>query len=630
MLLPEHISRELELILPFVEKPGRYTGGELNQIVKDWDTTSVKVALVFPDIYDLGMSNLGLAILYDQINRRVDTLAERVFAPWIDMEMRMRSASLPLFSLETRHAVRDFDLIGFTLPYETLYTNVLNLLDLSGIPIYARDRKDSHPLVLAGGQAAFNPEPMHAFIDAFVIGEGEEIIHEIIHGDIAWRNNGESRVSKLNNLAAIEGVYVPSFYEPEYAADGRIIRIANKPHAAMPVKKRIVNPLPPPPTKMIVPYIETTHNRVTIEIMRGCTRGCRFCHAGMVNRPIRERPAAEIIESIQQAILATGYEEVGLLSLSSSDYTHIIPLLKGIQGLQMSDLFSRQRINISLPSLRIESISEELIETLHDTKRQGFTIAPEAASERQRSIINKPIPSDQLLNIARQVFQRGFTTIKLYFLIGLPQEQDEDVYAIADLCKRILGEGKRMVGGRAQVNVSVNTFVPKPHTPFQWVPCIPPDDMQRKISILRSELRRQPIKMTWNNAEETMLEALLSRGSRQLADVIYCAWKNGAKFDAWQDQFKPDIWKTALQKHSIDRSLYIHRQRPIDEILPWDHIHAGVNKRFLAADYQASMLGKTKADCRFTCHACGISSDYVEIYKQTCKIAQRINECACE
>ena len=619
MIDPSSISAGLADILPFVEKPGRYTGGELNQIVKDWISTPIKVALAFPDIYDLGMSNLGLAILYDQLNRRTDALAERVFAPWVDMEARMRTASLPLFSLETKHAVRDFDIIGFTFPYETLYTNALNLLDLSGIPLYARERDERHALVLAGGQAAFNPEPMYAFIDAFVIGEGEDVVHEIIDVYKTWQRATQSRSMILRKLADIAGIYVPSFYHVEHSVDGLVTRFDNIDDAPPIVKRRIVNPLPPPPVKLIVPYVETAHNRVTIEIMRGCTRGCRFCHAGMVNRPIRERPAQQVIEALQQAILATGYEEVGLLSLSSSDYTHIIPLLKGIRTLQKSVFFNRQRISISLPSLRIESLTQDLIDTLQDSKRQGFTIAPEAASERMRTIINKPIPAEQFSNMIRQVFEHGYTTIKLYFLIGLPEEREEDILAMADLCKHVLGEGKRLIGGRAKLNVSVNTFVPKSHTPFQWVSCITPEEIRTKISLLRSELRRQPIKLTWNDPEETMIEALLSRGSRQLADVIYTAWKNGAKFDAWQDQFKPEIWKSALEICGIDRSSFIHRQREIDEIFPWDHIRSGVSKRFLVDDYKFSRLGKIRADCRQTCHACGISADYLEIYQQACQ-----------
>ncbi len=619
MIPPSSISAELEVLLPFVEKPGRYTGGELNQVVKNWDATPVKVALIFPDIYDLGMSNLGLAILYDQLNQHPDVLAERAYAPWIDMEASMRGAALPLYSLETKHAIRDFDLIGFSFPYETLYTNALNLLDLSHIPLYARDRDDTHPLVLAGGQAVFNPEPMADFMDGFVIGEGEDVIHEIIAVYKAWKTQDKPRSDLLKSLATIDGMYIPSFYAVEYSTDGQITHIANRNGAAAWIKKRIVNPLPPPPTKMIVPYVETAHNRVTIEIMRGCTRGCRFCHAGMVNRPVRERPAEEIIATIQKSILATGYEEVGLLSLSSSDYTQIMPLLKGIRDLQKSPSFSHQSVSISLPSLRIESITEELIDILQDSKRQGFTVAPEAASERLRTTINKPIPADQFSQMVKQIFERGYTTIKLYFLIGLPGENEEDILAIADLCKNVLGEGKRIVGGRAQVNVSVNTFVPKPHTPFQWVPCITPEEIQSKISILRSELRRLPIKLTWNHAEETMLEALLSRGSRRLGDVIFTAWQNGAKFDAWQDQFKPEIWKSALQTCGIERDIYIHRLRELTEIFPWDHIHAGVSKHFLAADYQASRLGKTRPDCRTVCHACGISTDYIEIYKDVCK-----------
>jgi len=407
MLKPDEIQARLERILPTVQKPGRYTGGELNQVVKDWDSVDTTVAMVFPDLYDLGMSNLGLAILYDLVNQREDALAERAYAPWDDMEAALRENGLPLYSLETKHALADFDILAFSLPYETLYTSTLNLLDLSGIPLFSAERGPEHPLVIAGGHATFNPEPMHAFVDAFVIGEGEDVIHEIIDAVAAANQNKLSREELLRTLSKIWGVYIPSLYEAHYNEDGTFSQVNPRTEeAVLPVVKRIAPKLPPPLTKFIVPYIDTVHNRAPIEIMRGCTRGCRFCHAGMINRPVRERSVDEIVEAIDEALRNTGYEEVGLLSLSSSDYTNVVELVKAV-----SERFEGQNLAVSLPSLRIESVSVDLMDALQDSRRSGFTLAPEAATERMREIINKPISSEALLETAREIYSRGWTTI---------------------------------------------------------------------------------------------------------------------------------------------------------------------------------------------------------------------------
>ena len=388
---PHEIRDQLERILPTVEKPGRYTGGELNQVVKDWASVQTHIALVFPDIYDLGMSNLGLAILYDQINQRQDALAERVYSPWVDMEQRLRTAGVPLFSLESKHALLDFDIIGISLPYETLYTNTLNILDLGGVPLFSAERGAHHPLVIAGGHAAYNPEPMHAFIDAFVIGEGEEVIQEIINAHQVWRSSGASRNELLRSLAKIWGVYVPTLYQDHYLDDGTFSHLEKLDSAApLPVVKRIVAKLPPPTTNFIVPYIDTVHNRVPVEIMRGCTRGCRFCHAGMITRPVRERPVEEIVSAIETALAKTGFEEIGLLSLSSSDYTHILELVRAV-----GERLAGRHLSISLPSLRIESFSVDLMDALQDSRRGGFTLAPEAATERMReSSTSRSAPSN--------------------------------------------------------------------------------------------------------------------------------------------------------------------------------------------------------------------------------------------
>ncbi len=612
VLPPEEIYQRLERILPTVQKPGRYTGGELNQVVKDWQAVSTRLALIFPDIYDIGMSNLGLAILYDQVNQRPDALAERAYAPWIDMEAAMRQAGIPLYSLETRHALAEFDILGFSLPYETLYTNALNLLDLAGIPLFAAERTAEHPLVIAGGHAAFNPEPMHAFIDAFVIGEGEEVIHEIINAHQAWKSSGRPRPELLYDLSQIWGVYVPSLYEPRYLPDGTIERIDRLAATApMPVVKRIVPVLPPAPTRFIVPYIETIHNRVPVEIMRGCTRGCRFCHAGMITRPVRQRSVEEVLNTIGEALRHTGFEEVGLLSLSSSDYTHILELVKAV-----GERFAGKHLAISLPSLRIETFSVELMDALRDSRRGGFTLAPEAASERMRAIINKPVSTSQLLETAREVYSRGWTTLKLYFMIGHPSETLEDVQAIADLCKAVLAEGRKVIGRRARLNPGVSTFIPKPHTPFQWVPCDTVEQIQAKQTLLKRELRDRDIKLTWTNPEETLLEAWLSRGDRRMAQVIHQAWQKGARFDAWQEHFNFPAWQAAFAETGLDSAFYTHRPRLIDEIFPWEHISTSVRRKYLTEDYLMSLRGQTRIDCRERCYACGILPTFADLRRQ--------------
>ncbi|MFZ2095130.1 MAG: TIGR03960 family B12-binding radical SAM protein, partial [Anaerolineales bacterium] len=500
VLTPSWIDRKLERILPDVQKPARYIGGELNQIVKNWDETETHLALVFPDIYDIGMSNLGLAILYELINDRPDALAERAYSPWIDMEAAMRSAGIPLYTLESHHPLSDFDIIGFSLPYETLYTNTLNALDLAGIPLQSVDRRASHPLIIAGGHATFNPEPMHAFIDAFVIGEGEQVIHELVDVYQQWKRSSFSRQQLLINLSSLPGVYVPSLYQTRYNPDGTVARIEKLvDQANLPILKRILPHLPPPPTRFIVPNIETVHNRVPIEIMRGCTRGCRFCHAGMVSRPVRERSVSEILQAVDLALKNTGFEEIGLLSLSSSDYTHISELIEAI-----TQQYGTQHLGISLPSLRIASFSVDLMDLLRESRHGGFTLAPEAATEHMRNIINKPLSTQQLLETSRQIYARGWTTIKLYFMIGHPDETLEDVKAIADLCQAVLAEGRQAIGHRAKLNVGVSTFIPKPHTPFQWVACDSSEQILAKQALLKQELRQRDIKLTWTSPELTL------------------------------------------------------------------------------------------------------------------------------
>mgnify|MGYP005841582355 CR=1 FL=1 len=610
-MIPEPIERQLDRILLSVEKPGRYVGGEYNSVVKNWAAVPFRAALAFPDIYDLGMSNLGLMILYNEYNRQPDMLAERVFSPWIDMEAAMRREGIPLYSLETKRPIRDFDLLGITLPYEQLYTNALNLLDLAGMPVHADERDETYPLVIAGGHACYNPEPMSPFIDAFVIGEGEGIILDIARTLMALK--GAPRVTQLRALARIQGVYVPRFYDVTYNADGTIQSVTpNTPEAPARILKHIAPVLPPPVTRFLVPNVDTVHNRAPVEIMRGCTRGCRFCHAGMVTRPVRERSVEEIVAAVGEIVRHTGFEEIGLLSLSSSDYTHVQRLVR-----EIGDRWGAQGLSIGLPSLRIETMSADLMDALRDTRRSGFTLAPEAATERMRDIINKYVPDEQVLETAREIYSRDWRTIKLYFMIGHPRETLEDVQAIIDLSRAVLAEGRKFHGNKANVNVGVSTFIPKPHTPFQWEPVDTLEQIYAKQRLLKDQVRGPGLRLRWNNPRETLFEAFLSRGDRRLGPVIHRAWTLGAKFDAWQDQHRTEAWDQAFAEAGLSADFYTHRHRPIDEVFPWDHIDVAVRKKFLVEDYLMSQRGQTRVDCRNQCFACGILPKFAQPRSET-------------
>lgn len=595
-------------ILSRVAKPARYTGGEWNMVKKDHAAVGATFALAMPDVYEVGMSNLGLKILYHTLNSRPDVAAERVYAPWVDMEAEMRQAGIPLYALESMQPVAGFDVLGFTLQYELSYTNILNMLDLAGIPLLAADRDTTHPLVIAGGPCAFNAEPLADFVDFIVLGEGEETMDNVADAVVAWKKAGKSggRAAILEKVAAIGGIYVPSFYNIAYNADGTPAAVSPANAAAAPkVAKRVVQDLDSAgyPTKPVVPFLDIVHDRIMLELFRGCTRGCRFCQAGVIYRPVRERRPETLLKLAKAAVDSTGYSEISLTSLSSADYSGLNDTVR-----LLIDELGPKGVSVSLPSLRIDSFSIQLAQEVQKVRKSGLTFAPEAGTQRLRDVINKGVTEADLEEAVSAAFRAGWSSVKLYFMIGLPTETDEDIKGIADLAYKVLDIYKAVRGKRgAKVTVSVSSFVPKPHTAFQWFGQNTVAEIERKQQLLKSLIRDRNISYNWHDARTSFLEAVFSRGDRRLGKALLAAWRRGAKYDGWSEHFKYDVWLEAFAETGIDPLFYARRDRRTDEVLPWDHLATGVDKSFLAREYDLAVAGRLTGDCRRgACAACGV------------------------
>lgn len=601
-------TKVLDKILNRVEKPARYIGMEQNSIKKDLNKVKVKFAFSFPDIYDVGMSHLGLHILYNLINEEEDFACERVFSPWLDMEEEMRKENLPLFTLESKEEVKNFDFLGFTLQYEMSYTNILNILDLADIPLLSKDRKEEDPLVIAGGPCAYNPEPIADFIDFFVIGEGEEVTLEILHLYKKHKEEKGTRDEFLEKVATIEGVYVPKFYDIVYNDDNTIKEmIPISPKVPKVIKKRMIKDLNSmfSPEKMIVPFIETIHDRVVLEIFRGCTRGCRFCQAGMIYRPVREKAIDRLVELAEKLIESTGYENISLSSLSSCDYSELYLLIS-----KLMERFEEKKVGVSLPSLRLDSFIIDILNEIEKVRKTGLTFAPEAGSQRLRDVINKGVTEDDLINTVTKVFKEGWSSIKLYFMIGLPTETDEDVLGIKDLAYKVkdifFSLPKEERKGNLKITASASCFVPKPFTPFQWVGQDSIDEFHRKAHLLKNSIRDKKITFNYHDPKLSYLEAIIARGDRRISKLILRAWEKGCKFDGWSEHFKYDKWIEAMEELNIDGDFYALRTRDFDEVLPWDFIDPLVSKKYLIREFKKSLEGETTGDCREGCRGCGI------------------------
>lgn len=598
--------KEIEKFLLGVQKPGRYTGGELNSIVKDKSKIDIRYAFCFPDTYEIGMSHLGMKILYSLVNARDDAWCERVFAPDVDMEQIMRDNGIPLYALESGEAIKDFDLIGFTMQYELSYTNVLNMLDLAGLPVRSRDRKDLTPIVIAGGACVCNAEPMAEFFDITLPGDGEEVTNELIDLLKEYKAKGATKQEFLEAAAQIKGVYVPSLYEVEYNDDCTVKSITPTHGAPEKVEKRNVADLDKmfAPTEFVVPFLEVVHDRTTVEIFRGCIRGCRFCQAGFLNRPLREK-SPEVVEAQCRSICEkTGYDEISLCSLSTSDYRGLEKLIT-----DMLPWTVENKINISLPSLRADNFPKELMEQLNAVRRSGLTFAPEAGTQRLRDVINKNITEEEVLSTARQAFAGGWTAVKLYFMIGLPTETEDDIRGIADLAQAVVDEfyhnENKPKGKGVNVSVSVASLVPKPFTPFQWEPQDRPDTLIEKQNFLISCVKTRKVSISRHVPWTSFLEGVFARGDRRLCDVIETAWRKGCKFDSWEEHLDREKWMDSFAENGIDPFFYTARKRSFDEVLPWDHMDYGVTKKFLIRENEKAHRGETTASCREKCAGCG-------------------------
>jgi len=597
-----------ESIFHNVSRPTRYAGNEWNSVAKNWDSASLRFALCYPDVYEVGTSNLAIPILYELLNAMPGVLAERVYPPWGDMEEQLRQRSLTLFSLESRHALHEFDVLAFSFGYELTYTNALTVLDLGGIPVLGEERTTRHPIVIAGGSAVSNPEPMSDFIDAFFIGEAEESLSALVE---ALKENRRDRVRLLSALARVPGVYVPSLYHASPGGLAPASPVGDTPYA---VQRQILTSMPPSPSRPIVPFLEAVHDYGSIEIQRGCTRGCRFCQAGMIYRPVRSRSRAEIVASAEEMVRNCGYSELSLLSLSSSDYPDIEQLVT-----DLSPLCQRSNVALSVPSLRLGPESVRLLETLPGRRGASFTFAPEAGTERLRRAINKNVTEDDIFTTLEALLQGGWSKLKLYFMIGLPTETPDDVAGIADLIRRIAGADRGL-----KVNVSVNLLVPKAHTPSQWGAQDTPEAAEAKIEVLRKGLRLDRVKLSWSDARTSQLEAALSRGDRRVGTAILRAWKLGARFDAWGERFSYGIWETAFQESGLTLAEFANRARQDDEALPWDHIDMGVTRRFLLSEKARMQAGEQTEDCRTDrCNACGIETLYAACPTQAGRASTR-------
>ena len=601
-------------ILFKVEKPSRYTGGEMNEIIKDPKEVDIRFAFCFPDVYEVGMSHLGSRILYHTINLREDTYCERAFAPWPDMEELMRENNIPLFTLETKDSLNEFDMLGFTLQYEMSYTNVLNMLDMCNIPIRSSERGEDDPIVMAGGPCAYNPEPLYDIVDFFEIGEGEEMMNDVL--DVYKKYKGKGKKKEfLREISKIEGIYVPSLYDVTYNEDGTIKEFKPK-YDDVPktVKKRIINNFTkvPFPTNIIVPYTEIVHDRIVLELFRGCTNGCRFCQAGMIYRPVREKTREELVELSRELVKNTGYEEISLSSLSTCDYSDI----KGLVGDLMKEN-EEKRVGVALPSIRVDAFSVDLLKDIQKVRKTGLTFAPEAGSQRMRDIINKGLTEEKILDAATSAFEAGWKTLKLYFMVGLPYETLDDCRGIGELAEKIVYRYKQVPKTKGnnkglRLTVSTSILVPKPFTPFQWAPMARIEDVNEKINAVKDSIKSGCIVYNYHEQKTSVMESVFARGDRRLCDVLIKAFENGAKFDGWGQYFKYDVWLDALKECGLDVDFYAYRDRNYDEILPWDFIDIGVNRKYLERENEKAKKAELTQNCRKGCTGCGVNVNFKE------------------